>query len=154
RGRWSDGPGQGGDAGDVRRGHGGAVQRLITSARHRAQDAHSRRAQVHTGRTVIGEGGSGVGGVGGGHGDDIVQVVGRGVAGGRIMVGLVIVGGGDEEHPARAAGGDGVLQRRGVRAAAPAVTGKDDVHASVAHQRRIIDGSHGARGCPPAGGGE
>src|SRR5262249_55657704 len=81
---------QGDHTGDVRGGHRGAADRPVVDPQaielhggghvggEGAEDIDARRAEVHRGGAVVGEGGQLVVVVGGGHGDDVVEVVAGG----------------------------------------------------------------------------
>src|SRR5262249_36818505 len=89
---------KGDHAGDVRGGHRGAADRAVHRGKavllhrrrqgrgQRVQDVHAWGAEVHRGGAVIGEVGQLVVAVGGGDGDDVLQVVAGRVGGGEVVV--------------------------------------------------------------------
>jgi len=135
---------------DVRRRHGRAaeilVARRIAAAgvarrRHRREDAHARRAEVHRARPVVREGRQVVGCVGGRDAHDVGQRVAGGIERRGVVVARVVPGRRDEQHAGGVGGGDRVGERLRILAAAPAV-----VHHPRAHIGGVDDGVDGVRG--------
>src|SRR5262245_62896088 len=114
---------QGHDARDVGGGHRGAAEGGVGVVRRRAEDVHAGGAEIDARAAVVGERGKAVVVVGGGHRDEVGQVVAGGVEGGGVVVRAVVAGGADEDVPGVPGRVDGVVERLIEAAATPAVVG-------------------------------
>src|SRR5439155_3650584 len=108
-------PHHGAGAGDVGGGKRRTVQiRVVAVGGHAGgKDRRAGRAEVHVGGAIIGESGQIVGARGGGHREDVVQLVAGGIERSDVVVGAGVAGGGDEDDIGLAQAGDGVVEALG-----------------------------------------
>ena len=148
-------PRQGSHAGYVRRGHAGPRIGGVAAARNGAVDRDARRGQVDRRGTIAAEIGEIVVMVGGRHREHVGQII----IGGIMRVGIVVTGAvagrRHEEDPGVAAGLNGVVHRRTIPAASPAIVGHPNVHAvGGPHHRGVVDRPNGIGNPPGSAGGE
>ena len=132
-----------GDAGHVRRCHGGAFGEPVDTARPGRVDVRAGRGQVDRLLPVVREPGAHVVLVGGADGEDVGEVEARGVVGSRVRVLATVAGGRDEERSVRVGIRDRVLESLRELLPAPGVVRGDRAHPGRVKDRadRVVCGS-------------
>mmetsp|Transcript_93197 Transcript_93197/g.287600 ORF Transcript_93197/g.287600 Transcript_93197/m.287600 type:complete len:664 (+) Transcript_93197:2148-4139(+) len=115
-------PDERGQAAGVGRGHGRAAEEGVPLVGDRGEDAAPGGGEVHRPLAVAGEGRELALDVGGGHGDDAVRGVARGVVRGLVVVAPGVARGGQEEDAGGLRALDGDAEGSAGTAAAPGVT--------------------------------